>query len=256
MTATGQPLKELSQVSEAEGFRLLYACESGSRAWGFADPDSDYDVRFIYSNPIEWYFTIIPSTNVYTDTTQGGIDIVGWEVRKALGLLRESNPQIIEWLGSGQVYMSNGQFYEAISGTIEHYYSRKRCMYHYLSMARNHYKDARKKGPKKYLYAIRSLLCCAWISVNDTPPPVRINDLLEARELHGPGLPHLVRVGIDDMVESKKVGTYMHISPYLSNFIETEIDLYESLVDLMPHQQTGDPGPLNDIFMKIVLGEI
>ena len=38
----------LAQVEAERNVRVLFACESGSRAWGFASRDSDYDVRFLY----------------------------------------------------------------------------------------------------------------------------------------------------------------------------------------------------------------
>ena len=40
-------IEKLTELEQSENVRVLHAVESGSRAWGFASPDSDYDVRFI-----------------------------------------------------------------------------------------------------------------------------------------------------------------------------------------------------------------
>ena len=106
--------------------RVLFACESGSRAWGFASPDSDYDVRFVYAHPRDWYRSSSRSSNenaefVYAhprdwylsiddrrDVIERPIvdlyDVNGWDLRKALRLFRRSNPPLLEWLGSPTVY--------------------------------------------------------------------------------------------------------------------------------------------------------
>ena len=88
----------LSKVAEEEGVRVLYACESGSRAWGFPSSDSDYDVRFIYAHPVEWYLSIRNRRDVIERPVVNDIDLSGWDIKKALVLLRKSNPPLLEWL--------------------------------------------------------------------------------------------------------------------------------------------------------------
>lgn len=56
--------RQLKDVEQRYGVRVLYACESGSRGWGFASPDSDYDVRFLYVHPLEWYLRVDPPRDV------------------------------------------------------------------------------------------------------------------------------------------------------------------------------------------------
>ncbi|HEY9061562.1 MAG TPA: nucleotidyltransferase domain-containing protein [Pseudobacteroides sp.] len=51
-------LSKLHQMERENSIRILYAVESGSRGWGFASKDSDYDARFIYIRPLEWYLSI------------------------------------------------------------------------------------------------------------------------------------------------------------------------------------------------------
>ena len=41
---------ELQELEATEEIQILFAVESGGRAWGFASPDSDYDVRIVYAH--------------------------------------------------------------------------------------------------------------------------------------------------------------------------------------------------------------
>jgi len=90
--------KELRRIEQTYDVRVLYACESGSRAWGFASQDSDYDVRFLYVHSRDWYLSIEDRRDVIEEPISEGLDISGWELRKTLRLLRKSNPPLLEWL--------------------------------------------------------------------------------------------------------------------------------------------------------------
>lgn len=95
-------------VIEAEhGVRALFACESGSRGWGFASPDSDYDVRFLYVHPLPWYLQVSAGREVIELPISGDLDMNGWELRKALGLLKKGNATLIEWLDSPVIYRAD-----------------------------------------------------------------------------------------------------------------------------------------------------
>ena len=86
----------LSAIEAEHGVRVLYACESGSRGWGFASPDSDYDVRFIYVHPLPWYLRVSAQRDVIEVPISDELDINGWELRKALSLLKKGNATLIE----------------------------------------------------------------------------------------------------------------------------------------------------------------
>lgn len=58
-----QILKRLTEIEQLEHVKILYAVESGSRAWGFASTNSDYDIRFIYMHPLEWYLSLVDEQN-------------------------------------------------------------------------------------------------------------------------------------------------------------------------------------------------
>ena len=93
-------VRQLKKVEQRDGVKVLYACESGSRGWGFASPDSDYDVRFLYVHPPEWYLRVEAPRDVIELPIDDELDVCGWEWRKALGLLKGANPTLIEWLDS------------------------------------------------------------------------------------------------------------------------------------------------------------
>ena len=91
---------QIQGIESTHDVTVLYACESGSRGWGFASPDSDYDVRFIYVHRLPWYFQVSPGRDVIEVPISGDLDINGWELRKALGLIKKGNATLIEWLDS------------------------------------------------------------------------------------------------------------------------------------------------------------
>src|SRR5437867_10530124 len=97
--------RKLAGIEEAHGVRVLFAVESGSRAWGFPSPDSDYDVRFVYLHPRDWYLSLVERRDVIEVPIDGDDqDISGWDFRKAMRLLLRSNPPLYEWLVSPIVY--------------------------------------------------------------------------------------------------------------------------------------------------------
>jgi predicted nucleotidyltransferase len=104
-----QVMANLRAIEAQHNVTILFACESGSRGWGFASPDSDYDVRFIYVNRLPWYLTVAPGRDVIELPISGDLDINGWDLRKALGLMRESNPTLLEWLRSPIVYREEAE---------------------------------------------------------------------------------------------------------------------------------------------------
>lgn len=120
--------------------RILLAVESGSRAWGFASPDSDYDVRFIYVRPQNEYLRLDPHRDVIELPIDDVLDINGWDMYKTLQLLHKSNPTLFEWFSSPIVYLET-DFAERFRGIMNSYFSTKRGLLHYLSMAEKNYRN-------------------------------------------------------------------------------------------------------------------
>ena len=180
-TATDQIQEKLDRIETEHDVRILYAIESGSRAWGFASPDSDYDVRFIYVRKQDEYLRLDQTDDVIEYELNEVLDIVGWDITKALQLFHKSNPSLFEWLGSPIVYRTTDAF-ERLRPLLEEHYQQKFGLYHYRSMAKKNFLANFKDDQirlKKYLYVIRPILACKWIMKNGTPPPVLFRDLLE-----------------------------------------------------------------------------
>ncbi len=172
---------KLIEIEKRENIRILHCVESGSRAWGFASPDSDYDVRFIYVRPKEFYLRLDKTRDVIEWQLDDTLDINGWDVSKALTLLHKSNPTLFEWNSSPIVYKTTKEW-ESISNIINKYFVAKAGLYHYLSTAQSNYHEYLKGETvrlKKYFYVLRPLLACKWILAEGTPPPMLFGELMD-----------------------------------------------------------------------------
>lgn len=172
---------KLDEIEKSENIKILHCVESGSRAWGFASPDSDYDVRFIYARPKEFYLRLEKTRDVIEWQLDDTLDINGWDIKKTLQLLYKSNPTVFEWNNSPIVYRTTEEW-QSISDTLSRYFSKKSGVYHYLNTAKGNYKgwetDETVKF-KKYFYVLRPLLACRWILEEGTPPPMLFSQLCE-----------------------------------------------------------------------------
>ncbi|MGF6207717.1 nucleotidyltransferase domain-containing protein [Pseudomonas sp. ADAK2] len=174
-------LQELERIERERNVTVLYACESGSRAWGFASTDSDYDVRFVYVEKPEWFVQVDTPRDVIERPLDDELDVSGWELRKTLGLLRKSNPTLLEWLDSPLVYRSETAATLQLRELAEAFYSPPAARNHYLSMARKNFRgylQGESVRFKKYFYVLRPLLAVRWIDQGRGRPPMTFADLL------------------------------------------------------------------------------
>lgn len=174
-------LQELVDIEAQHDVKVLFACESGSRGWGFASPDSDYDVRFIYVHRQPWYLAVEAGRDVIELPISDELDVSGWELRKALRLLRRANPVLLEWLDSPVVYRQDAEAAGRLRQLAPDYFSELRGRYHYLAMARKNFRGYLKGDSvrlKKYLYVLRPLLAVRWIDDGRGRPPMRFAELV------------------------------------------------------------------------------
>lgn len=180
--AMRERIKEtLAQIEKTHRVKVLYACESGSRGWGFASPDSDYDVRFIYVHQPDWYLALDKKRDVIEKPIDDELDVAGWELSKALRLLRNSNPALIEWLSSPVVYYQDDAFTREIKALAEQFYSVRKARYHYLSMAKRNTQEhllAEQIRLKKYFYVLRPVMALCWIAAGKGLPPMAFDELV------------------------------------------------------------------------------
>ncbi len=245
--------EELKRVEQERKMRVLYACESGSRAWGFASQDSDYDVRFLYVHERDWYLSVEDRRDVIEEALPGDLDVSGWELRKALRLLRKSNPPLLEWLKSPVVYAKDSQFFAEFTALAEEFYSPKRCFAHYLQMAFNNWRkyllDRDQVSLKKYLYVFRPVLACRWIERGLGQVPMLFQELVDAVLEEQD-----VRVELDRLVARKRSGEELSTEPpveVLSRFLEAELAVLDKLAER--RDEVGDVEELNRFFRRYCL---
>lgn len=242
---------KLKEIEEKENVRIILAVESGSRAWGFASKDSDYDVRFVYVRKLEDYLKLENTKDVIEWQLDETLDINGWDLKKALQLMHESNPSIYEWLSSPIIYRNTVEFAE-LKEISHQYYSEKKSLYHYLHMASSNYKtyilDQDEVRIKKYFYVLRPILCARYIVRNKTQPPMVFDELVEKE------LPSNLRVHVEKLLEKKKNTKEMGLEPRireLDAFIDEELISIKEVAD-KTEVNKKDGNALNEYFIKLV----
>ena len=224
-------LKRLKKTEEKEGVRILMAIESGSRAWGFASPNSDYDVRFIYSRDKDWYLAVDleEKRDVIEYPIVDEIDLNGWDIRKALRLYWKSNPAFVEWIQSPMTYINSGSFREEALNILPIIYSVEKGIYHYRSMAKTNYRGYLREETvplKKYFYVLRPLLAIKWLEKHGTAAPIEFSKVLELVK------DSELLDAIHNLLEKKKVSEEKMLSPsipVLNRFIESELSRLEEI---------------------------
>lgn len=242
-------LEALKTIEQKEQCRILLAVESGSRAWGFASPDSDYDVRFIYVRPIESYLKLEKRRDVIELPINDELDINGWDLDKALRLLHKSNPTVFEWFSSPIVYQTS-PFAERFSPLMTQYFSSKNGLWHYLSMAEGNYRDYLRDDMvkvKKYFYVLRPILACRWILNNGTPPPMRFAELLESQL--APELKRMVLKLLELKMHSPEVKLIPRIDE-LNRYLDNSILDVRECIERLPAETPRNWTTLNEIFLS------
>ncbi|MDL2220104.1 nucleotidyltransferase domain-containing protein [Eubacteriales bacterium OttesenSCG-928-N14] len=242
---------KLTEIEQSEAVTIIHAVESGSRAWGFASPDSDYDVRFIYARPKEFYLRLDQTRDVIEWQLDDTLDINGWDLQKALRLLHSSNPTLFEWANSPIVYQTTPKWGE-LQKEINTYFSAKASLHHYLSTAKRNYRESLKGETvrlKKYFYVLRPLLACRWILQRKCPPPMLFAELADAvlqTELK-PVVDHLLhqKMQTPELGEGKRIDE-------LNDYIENNLVALKAAIDTLPSAHQADWGKLNALFLAVI----
>ena len=230
---------------------ILFAVESGSRAWGFASPDSDYDVRFVYKrNNINDYLKLEGIRDVIEYELNDIYDISGWDLDKTLKLLHNSNPVIFEGVNSPIVYKETS-FLEEFREFIKPYFMTIKGAHHYLHMAQRNYEmyladDTVKL--KKYFYVLRPILATKYVLKHHSNPPMLFEKLVETEA------DEEVKQVINRLLEAKKstseLGTSEKIR-ILNNYIEKELVILNNEVTSLCKEKTSWD-ELNRLFIETI----
>ncbi|MBN1430995.1 MAG: nucleotidyltransferase domain-containing protein [Anaerolineae bacterium] len=244
----------LTDIEQKANVRIVYACESGSRAWGFPSANSDYDVRFIYLRPKHWYLSIDVEhhRDVIEQPISDQLDINGWDLRKALKLFRKSNPPLLEWLHSPIIYLDDYSVADDLRKLLPVYYSPIASFYHYLHMAKGNLRDYLQGDivwVKKYFYVLRPLLAMKWIEEGRGIVPMAFDTLVQ--EVVGD---EAVRQEITNLLERKKRGDELAREPripIISDFIEREIEQFKAEA-VTPDQNRRSIETLDELFRQVL----
>lgn len=219
----------LAQIEAEEDVRILLAVESGSRAWGFHSPDSDYDVRFIYTRPIAWHYRLGKKRDVIERPIDDELDLSGWELSKALTLTLGSNAVVAEWLQSPIVYRSEPEAVDRLTDFAHTALERKSVTWHYVNLAQRQidrlYDDQGRVRIKRYFYVLRPVLALRWMRLACEPMPPMHMDALRA----GANLDAATSDALDHLTEQKMAakerGTLSSVSPALETLVSQEMEL-------------------------------
>jgi predicted nucleotidyltransferase len=225
----------LDGIESNHNVRILYACESGSRGWGFASEDSDWDVRFIYCHPREWYLSVEEGRDVIELPIDDLLDMNGWDLRKALRLMKKSNPVLLEWLSSPIVYREDGASVSALRALARDFYQPTACLHHYLHMAKGNFREYLQGETvwlKKYFYVLRPVLACLWIERGLGVVPMVFDELAEGVVEEAE-----LKAAIAHLIELKRSAAELENGPRMPavhEFLVREIARLEAVAAAMP----------------------
>jgi predicted nucleotidyltransferase len=243
-------IEKLRETEAKYNIEILLAVESGSRAWGFASPDSDYDIRFIYRHSKDWYLTPWDKDETIEFMTEDDLDGSGWDLRKTFHLLLKSNAALLSWFYSPIVYIENKSFTELFRPLADQCFSPIAVSYHYLGMSKKYMESCRneKVKLKSYFYCLRTALSVKWITEKKTVPPVLFNDLLVLVET-------AIKTKVENLIALKatKGESYFHPNDWeLFEFMEKLISENEEHSKSLSGGK-ADKAAMEQVFRKLVI---
>jgi len=239
--------QKLQQIEREYSIRILYAAESGSRAWGTSSEQSDFDVRFIYIRSQKDYLQLEQKRDVLEFPIRDGWDMCGWDLAKLLRLLHNSNSQIYEWLHSPIVYVDAG-FSERIRPILDTYFSARTTANHYLHQANLKGKKRKRSDLPKvkyYLYSLQHLAAAQWVLDHQSPVPVNFQLLMNL-------LPEDIRQNADFLLLQKTAhpdSPFITHNAVLEDWLSQEQERIREEIERLPKEPEKEWEPLNRFFL-------
>ena len=244
--------EELNKIEAAEGVRIIWSAESGSRAWGFASPDSDYDVRFIYVRNKVDYLRLDKVRDVIEWRLDDVLDISRWDIRKALESLSTSNPTLFEWCASPIIYKETEEA-QWLKDILPQYFSMKKSLYHYLSMAKSNYHkylQGEEVRLKKYFYVLRPILAAQWILDKKCAPPMQFATLVDTE------LEEAMKPQVSRLLAMKKNTPEMGTAPKIeeiNRYIDRNLEEIQSAAEALGNTE-AEWNAVNELFLRMLAG--
>lgn len=253
-----QVLDALADIERDRKVRILFAIESGSRAWGFPSPDSDYDARFIYAHEPDWYLSLTPGRDVIELPLEGLLDVNGWDIRKALNLLLKPNPVMLEWLSSPIRYRWDAPVCAQMIDLANRTAHGAACYYHYRSLGegqwRQHVGDATEVNYKKYFYVLRPALAILWVRKGlPGPPPMNLQEMMAGLDLDD-----ALVADIAHLLELKAKTREMGNGPRMELIDQLILDAFDTARAIQPENvpRSDLRGEAETLFRRIIKGEV
>lgn len=255
--AVSEVRKRLDAV-RASGIRILFAIESGSRAWGFPSPDSDYDCRFVYARPVEDHLKLNPDRDVIEFPIEGEIDTGGWDLRKALLLALKGNAVIVEWVKSPHVYEEMDGFRDRLTDLLDRVVEPRLVARHYFGLLKKHeyiFTDDEVKL-KKLFYALRPAISLMFMEERDfrALPPMNLHLLMQNVRLPA-DLSDLIAVMIAEKSVTREMGTGK-APDAISRFLANARDKYGTLLEAFGAPDQSLAGARHDAAEQFYIEEI
>jgi uncharacterized protein len=246
-------IKKLRHYEKKYHITILYACESGSRAWGFESPDSDYDIRFVFARDIKEYLSLIKIKETLDFAIENDLDFNGWDLKKFLFYIYKSNSILFEWLQSPVVYHDRDNFKKNMTRLMAHYFRPRPCLHHYLGLTKQtflHFGDAKEVKLKKYFYVLRPLLAARYIFNNRAIPPMEFHTLIEKVKEIEPLIPWIHR-----LVEQKKISgetAMIQRNGNIDTYVREELATLQSGTSEI-RDEKRDLSQLHDFFISTLM---
>jgi len=249
-------LSHLEDIERKHNVRVLLAVESGSRARGLFSDESDWDLRFVYVNSLDWYLNVNEGRDVIEEMFDDDIDMVGWELRKTLRLFQKSNPSLMEWLHSPVIYRADEVFLSRMRALEPKYFNPIKTMYHYESLYIKHdkrYLQDSANPLKRFLHYLRGILSCRWLEEHKTMPPVLFSELVQATVENDS-----IRQKINELIALKQQtkqndnlevdASLVEYARHLADHFEQTISSYRPDIN-----HTGDSSDLDKLLRDMVM---
>ena len=253
MDITEKIKEKLDEIERKENVRILLCVESGSRSWGFASPDSDYDARFVYVRPAEYYLKLGKTRDVIEWQLDDVYDISGWDIQKYLRLAYSSNATVFEWSSSPVVYKKADEW-KQIAALLPAYFNRRAALGHYLGLAKGNFQKnltGESVKLKKYFYSLRPMLCARWVIEKGTPPPMPFDEL--ASEMLDRSLTDEVKTLLELKAQAAESEKCAHIAA-LDDYLKNGIEELSEITDTITPTGSKDWAPLDKLFLSLLNG--
>lgn len=255
--AVAQIDARLDDIQREHKVKLLLAIESGSRAWGFPSPDSDYDCRFLYLRPIDHYLTLFPERDVVETPLEGELDVNGWDLQKALKLLLKGNAVVIEWLTSPIIYKADRKFREDMINLAHEIADRSLVGRHYLHLGlrqrKAYFANDKEVGLKKIFYALRPAAALRWLRLHSEKAvaPMHFPTLMQESDVPA-DVADIVHALTEQKAKTRELGKGTLPKP-VAAFIDKEFLLASELFETNPRPARTEAVRLADQFFRSTL---